>query len=252
MSDAITGSPGWPFLIAPGRQRDYSLVLAPDFLVAASSHGVLEAAVRPGDERDPARVLEVQDTAGRPLTVAYRTHLVTAQDVGAQTDPRDTSGRRLRFMYGFVCLTVWVPAPAAEDLAATLDVALARYREFLADEHAAGVLAAPSFALRSVTTSARPPRPAATSAGAATESRPSLLVGPRRWVILAGVAVVAVIAGVLIGQLRSSPPLACHQTGATPTATSSPSPSVQPVVEGPQERPVKPSTSGSCDPSPVP
>ena len=26
---------GWPFLVAAGRQRDYTVVVAPDFLVAA-------------------------------------------------------------------------------------------------------------------------------------------------------------------------------------------------------------------------
>jgi hypothetical protein len=224
----LTVSDGWPFLIAPGRQRDYSLVLAPEFLVAASSHGVLEAIVRPGDERDPARVLDIDDKAGRPLTVVYRTHLVTAQDVGAHTDPRDASSRRLRFMYGFVCPTMWVPAPAAADLAATLVVALTRYREFLADETAAGVVAAPSFPLSSVTTSARPPRPMPTPAApTATDLRTPAPAGARRWVMLTGVAVVVAIAAVLIGQLRSSPQPVCNDSNVTVTSTPSTLPASQ-------------------------
>ena len=72
---------GWPFLVARGRRRGYSTLLAPSFLIAEGDYGVLEEAVGPTAEPGQAEVLRVNTRAGRTLAVAYATHVVTAADL---------------------------------------------------------------------------------------------------------------------------------------------------------------------------
>ena len=74
---------GWPFLVAAGRRRDYTTLLAPRFLVAELDHGVLEQVVRP-DARGRVRRPWWRSARGRGLrlSVAYATHLLTPADLG--------------------------------------------------------------------------------------------------------------------------------------------------------------------------
>jgi hypothetical protein len=55
---------GWPFLVASGRRRDYSTLMAPDFLVGELDYGILDEVVRPTSEGDPATVVEVRTRGG--------------------------------------------------------------------------------------------------------------------------------------------------------------------------------------------
>jgi hypothetical protein len=145
---------GWPFLVAPGRRRDYSTLMAPDFLVADADYGVLDEAVRPTDS---PRAVEVRTRAGRRLTIVHATHLLIADDLGPGcAPPRDEHNRPLRLIYGYVVPGEWAAQPAEADLRAALGTALDVYRRFLDDEETVVVAAAQPFRLHSPGP-ARPP-----------------------------------------------------------------------------------------------
>jgi hypothetical protein len=130
----------WPFLVAAGRTRDYSTLLAPEFLVTDLDYGFLDEVVRPA-EGGPS-VTDVRTRAGRRLTVVYATHALPAADV-------DEHGRPLRLIYGFVTAEL-VAEPAPEDLRTALDVALPVYRRFRQDENTVAVAAGLPYPLRSL------------------------------------------------------------------------------------------------------
>jgi hypothetical protein len=157
---------GWPFLVARGRHRGYSTLLAPGFLVAESDYGVLDEAVSPTAEPGRAEVISVITRAGHTLSVATTTHVVTAADlVPAQAGPRSTPpppprdehSRPLTLLYGFVCRDAWISEPAPADLRSAHETALRVYREFLDDEDGFTVVAAESYDLRSLVVDTRTP-----------------------------------------------------------------------------------------------
>ena len=196
---------GWPFLIGSGRRRDYSTLMAPDFLVAELEYGILDEKVSPIPVGAPARVIEVTARGGRRLAIAYATHLVTADDVagpqatpGAEVaGPRDEHSRPLRLSFGFVCPDASIDGPAEADLDVARVAALDVYRRFLDNEEGFGVVPSSAFPLRSgITVVAAPARPApvpgvpSTAGGFAAPSRPA------RW--LWGLAAVAGVALVVL------------------------------------------------------
>lgn len=145
---------GWPFLVASGRRRDYSILLAPAFLVAESDYGVLEEALTPGSEEEPPNAVQVSTRKGRSLTLVYATHLLTAGDLArpenaTAAEPRDEYNRPLRLMYGFVVPNALVREPASADLGIARDSALEVYRHFLDDEEAFTVVSSQPFPLQS-------------------------------------------------------------------------------------------------------
>lgn len=144
----------WPFLIARGRQRGYSVLLAPHFLVADGDYGFLEEAAGPVHESEPVRVGLATSGRGRRFGLVWSEHRVTAEDVGGTTDPRDEHSRPLRLLYGFLTTDTAVNAPA--DLDGARRAALDTYRRFLADEH--HFTTEPSTSLDATETSA-PPEP---------------------------------------------------------------------------------------------
>jgi hypothetical protein len=56
---------GWPFLVAAGRRRDYTILLAPDFLVADLDHGVLERVTGPDGEDGRPTTVDTRSGRGR-------------------------------------------------------------------------------------------------------------------------------------------------------------------------------------------
>jgi len=262
---------GWPFLVASGRRRDYSTLLAPQFLVADLDYGILDQAVRPASEPEPPTVVEVRTPHGRRLTLVYATHLLTAVDLAepgagpeagpgagsgagpeaapgagcgaasgaAGAEPRDEHGRPLRLIYGFASPDAWISEPAEADLSHARTAALTTYRRFLADEERVAVAPSYPFPLSSRTAD----RPAARDLVAPSSAGgPGVGVLPRaaRW--LAGATVVAAlaVAGILWGVGRPSPapvPVACPSVTATPTR----SPSADHPSAGP---------SSTCAPTP--
>lgn len=226
-------SMGWPFLVAAGRRRDYSTLLAPDFLVADLDYGILETSVRPTSAPGPAMTIDVRTGGGRALTVVYATHLLAAADLTMPdvnptlpvADPRDEHGRPLRLIYGFVAQDATLSRPDQADLTCALTAALATYRSFLQDEERAGVASSRPFALRSDITPRHPLRAAASLGVLAVdmpEPTPSLAVTPRRLagaaVIVAFVAVIALIVSGT-GRNRPGPPPGGCPTTATSTST---------------------------------
>ena len=125
----------WPFLIARGRQRGYSVLLAPHFLLAEGDYGFLEEATGPVPESDPVRVGVATSQRGRRFGLAWSEHRVTAADVGGTADPRDEHSRPLRLLYGFLSADTTITAPAGADLDHARRAALDTYRRFLTDEH---------------------------------------------------------------------------------------------------------------------
>lgn len=226
MAPQAPAATGWPFLVAAGRRRDYSTLLAPDFLVADLDYGVLDEVVRPSDERGPATVVQARTRAGRHLTVAYATHLLTAADIGLQADPTDEHGRPLRLIYGFVCAAGRVATPAEADLRTAREVALAVYRRFLADEDDITITPGSAFALKTPMVirpqpEPQPRRPVQKPVGRPTGGRP-IAVG---LTVLLGLMVAAVFGIVLL--LRPSPiePAPCPTATAAAGLVASPSPS---------------------------
>ncbi|MGN9907760.1 hypothetical protein ACTMTJ_09420 [Phytohabitans sp. LJ34] len=140
---------GWPFLVGAGRRRDYSVLLAPDFMLADSTHGRLGEVVAPTPVDAPPRVIEVSTSTGHRLEIAYATYLVSAADVA---QPRDEHGRPLRFMYGFVCRAGQIETPATADLDAARAASLATYRRYLAEEDNFRTAASTALPLRSTVT----------------------------------------------------------------------------------------------------
>lgn len=196
---------GWPFLVAPGRRRDHTTIMAPGVLVEQLDYGVLEEQTSPG----PPRTVEARSARGRRLFIAYWTEPVD--------DVRDEHGRPLRMIYGFVCFDGTPAAVDNTDRQAALDAVRSAYRAFLADEDGHAVEPSAPFTLHS---------PALTMTAAPDRSPPSLpawLIGASALVILAVVAGVAL----LIGRPTSAvdggpPPVPSLAPSVAPSAAPSP------------------------------
>lgn len=226
---------GWPFLVAPGRRRDYAILLAPDFLVADLDHGILEHVVRPAADGAPATVVETHSGHGRRLTVVSATHLLTTADIAADgttpAPPRDEHGRPLRLVYGFASLHSGISEPAEADLRTARERALEVYRRFLHSEERAGVVPSQGFELR--TRTAEPVTLPASTSGPRNRS-----VGPLAGVLLGAAAAGVTLTAIALGPW-SSPPAPLHTP--CPATTRAGRPVTTPVVPSP-----------SCDPAAPP
>lgn len=232
--------PGWPFLVAAGRRLDYTVVLAPDFLVAAGEGGRLADVVAPGELSDPARLVAMSTPGSRQLAVTYRTHVLTAEDLPgpdgapapAPAPPRDEHNRPLRLAYGFVSHAAPDDARSVNaDLDACRPLALTAYRRFLDDEPAFTVLPSGPLPIRSVSArTAPPPVPAASSA----PPRPThpVQAGPARRAVLLGLvaAVLALVFAVAVAVRGTSAPPCPTPTelAGRATAGSMPEPTCSP------------------------
>lgn len=194
---------GWPFLIGRGRRAGHRVLLAPDFLVAADDHGVLEGIA--GNT-----VINLGS-----LTVRSATHQVEAHDVHTPERPRDEHGRPLRLIYGVVARGI---EPTNADLPTALAAALATYRHFLQAEDKFPVEPSQGFPLATqpstVDMVAPPRRPARTRVRVAVLSASAALV-----------TVLAVGSTILLGQSAQDPapttpppaPPSCPTKQLTPT-----------------------------------
>jgi hypothetical protein len=208
MASTPAAAVGWPFLVAPGRRRDYSIVVAPDFLVADLDYGILEQVVRPTADGEPATVIEVRTRHGRRLTVVSATHRLTAADIaGTVGEPRDEHGRPLRLVYGFASAQAGIREPAEADLDAAREYALTVYRRFLDHEDRVGVVASHQFPLRSRIVQPPPPAVVGMTRRLPNRRLPNRRVPNRRLpvgpsprmvmaAILAGLALVVVLIGI--------------------------------------------------------
>lgn len=111
---------GWPFLIARGRRRGYSVLLAPPLL--RKEYGVLEDVVGPASG--------VQVATVRGACVVWEEYGVTEADIGGE--PSDEHSRPLRLLHGVVSRERVEPSEV--DMGRVRAVALETYRRFLADE----------------------------------------------------------------------------------------------------------------------
>lgn len=137
---ATTSAEAWPFLIARGRRRGYSVLLAPHFLVADRDHGFLEDVVGPTTHDQPVRTELAASPHGRRLVVVWTDHRVSGSDLSAADssditeDPVDEHSRPLRLLHGFVATGGQLLGAAPADLERTRAIALDTYRRFIADE----------------------------------------------------------------------------------------------------------------------
>ncbi|MFD8491722.1 hypothetical protein [Amycolatopsis sp. NPDC059657] len=211
----------WPFLIARGRRRGYSVLLAPDFLVTEQDYGFLEDNVRPLPGSAPFAVAGVTSPLGRPVCLVWADHPVAEADIdGGPT--RDEHSRPLRLMAGFLC-SGKVSEPSTVDIDKARQDALATYRRFLEDEEHFAVESSAAF--EAVSAGTEPP-----------EEQPPPEPKPRYWVWLglAGLVVGGAVTGVtlLTGSEPESPPLnpcgkattslAVLTTGSSPTVSCLP------------------------------
>jgi hypothetical protein len=213
---------GWPFLVASGRRRDYSTLMAPGFLVADLDYGILNEVVEPSSGAQPPAVIEVRTPRGRDLSIVYATHLLTAADLVpsltgvAAAPPRDEHNRPLRLIYGFASRDSRIAEPAEADLARARAAALEAYRPFLANEDALTVVPSDPFELDSVVTVRR----SSTVVEAAPPGRTT--VDSRRtatWLGGLAVVVCAVVVGIVlsVGHRANVPPdLPCASPRSTP------------------------------------
>lgn len=202
----------WPFAIARGHRAGHRTLLAPGWLIAERSHGVLDDHVRPASEEHVPVVLDLETRTGRPLTIVHATHRLTAADLGASDDPYDEHGRPLGLLYGFVCARALIPSLHEDDLRTSLDQALATFREFFADEDGFTVAGSQAFPLRSP----------------AEEPAAPVVPKKRRPVIGISAAAVALAAIVVFtatqcsGQNTPPPQIECPTGAATCTPTPTP------------------------------
>jgi hypothetical protein len=172
---------GWPFLVAAGRRRDFTAVLAPAFLVTDLDYGVLPEVIGPATPGDPPRVSHLRTRHGRRLTLVSTTRVLAPGDL---TDPlqraggvRDEHGRPLRLVYGFAYPDTVDVQPARADLDAAREPALAAYGRFLADEEGFSVVASQPFPLRSTLTPRPAPRVRGLDDGSASTAGPGSVGG---------------------------------------------------------------------------
>jgi hypothetical protein len=250
---------GWPVLVGAGRRRDFSTLLAPDFLVAGREYGVLSETLRPFPDGDPPRLVQTPIADGHWLGVVYATYPLTSADLtepapGSNAAPRsgepprplrDEHSRPLRLMYGFASPDVRFDEPAEADLELARTFALRAYRRFLDDEEGFTVLSSQPFALRSRTTPVRlravpsrlratPPRrraaplpgrsvptPAPAPTGSTRRRRQRLL-----W-LGAAVITVAIVAVLALVLSRPEPDPPCLDRTAQPSPTAGAVPSLE-------------------------
>ncbi|MGW4461901.1 hypothetical protein [Micromonospora sp. NPDC004704] len=227
-----TPAQGWPVLVGPGRRRDYSTLLAPDFLVAGQEYGVLAQALSPFPDDAPPRTVVAPLAGGRRLAIVYVTYPLTTADLGGTAptpgEPprpfRDEHSRPLRLMYGIACSDALIDEPAEVDLGTARTYALRAYRRFLDDEEGFTVLASESFPLRSRTTPLHS-RTAAAPVGAVPTPPDRPRPRPRRllWLgaAIVAVAILTVLAILVFRPEAESPcPGGLPQPGRTPGPTA--------------------------------
>jgi hypothetical protein len=219
---------GWPFLVAAGRRRDYTILLAPDFLVADLDHGVLERVTGPDGEDGRPTTVDTRTGQGRRLSVVYATHRLTAADLGDSAaggaDDRDEHGRPLRLIYGYATRDGRVVEPAAADLARAREEALRAYRSFLADEEGASVAGTAPFRL---TSTVAVPETSAEPVPAGTSRRVGVLTALVAAVVLVLVAVGATL--LARGPARpTQPPVPCASTAPNVPPSRDAPPSCRP------------------------
>jgi hypothetical protein len=218
----------WPFLIARGRQRGYSVLLAPHFLLAEGDYGFLEEATGPVPAAEPVRVAVAVSQRGRRSYLTWSEHRVTSADLGG-AEPRDEHSRPLLLLYGFLCTDAPTGAPAMADLDHARRTAMDTYRRFLADENGFTTEPSAPFDTYSPTVpSASPPPSRPAPSPAAVPAAPSPVPRTlRRLVIAAAVVAGTAAAAVVVTIVTSSgedPPASCDSptpTAAEPTTTSS-------------------------------
>jgi hypothetical protein len=153
--------PGWPFLVARGRETGYQLLLAPDFMLSGREAGQLLGEVQ-GEvpAQGPAQISTVTGPVTGPYSVVQRTARATRRDVGEPDRPEapllDRAGRPILLGYGFVCRGARVVAADEGDLAAARDAALAAYRRFHAAEYDFVPEPSTSYPLRSTLAPVQP------------------------------------------------------------------------------------------------
>jgi hypothetical protein len=183
---------GWPFLVARGRTRGYSVLLAPDFLVARQDYGFLEDVAGPLPHGTPFRATTVRREHG-DVGIVWSDYL---------TDVRDEHSRPLRLLAGFAC-TGTISRPSEVDLGSARAAASATFERFLRDEHGFTVEAAAPF-------------PAHSAVVRATVARRPL-IRPVLPVAAACVAVIAVLLVLLLATHRGGPAKRPASPCVTPT-----------------------------------
>jgi len=131
-ADSVVQEVGWPFLVSAGLVRDYTVLVAPDFLVADGEQGLLGIAGGAVDG-GPIESRTVRTSSGRLLALSYAARLLTAEDSSGTV--ADEFGRPLRLVVGVVTDRSRATDPT-RDLARAEEVVLPAYRRFRADESA--------------------------------------------------------------------------------------------------------------------
>ena len=249
----------WPFLIARGRRRGYSVLLAPAWLIAEGDHGFLEDTVGPVDPPATWRSAPAVSPHGRRLSLVWAEHAVTAADVGESAAPRDEHSRPLRLLHGVLCASEAVPDPATAGLAGSREAALATYRRFLADEDRFAVEGSAPFQVTiAAGTQRRTPQPEARPAPAAVSSRSSrsspLSRGRLTVPVLAGVSAVAAVfttAAILLSGGPDQPPVPLCPPSSQVPSPSSPPPTTAPAKTSPATKVPLSRSSAAKTPSPT-
>ena len=131
-ADSVVQEVGWPFLVSAGLVRDYTVLVAPDFLVADGEQGLLGIAGGAVDG-GPIESRTVRTSSGRLLALSYAARLLTSEDSSGTV--ADEFGRPLRLVVGVVTDRSRATDPT-RDLARAEEVVLPAYRRFRADESA--------------------------------------------------------------------------------------------------------------------
>lgn len=203
---------GWPFLIARGRRRGYSVLLASGFLIAQQDYGFLEDIVGPVRDGQPYHAATVTTPRGTRVWLVWSDDPATADG-----ELRDEHSRPLRLFHGFLCTDRVVAEPSSADLAAARAAALDTYRRFLADEARFVIEESVPFAVRSQLIPLPPPHEMSRRATPAVMRRPVGRVTARTVAVL-GITVAVIVAVVVVVIVLPS--------GGQPTMCPPPAPTV--------------------------
>jgi hypothetical protein len=218
---------GWPFLIARGRRRGYTVLLSPGFLIADRDYGFLEDVVGPVRDGAPWRTTTVTTPRGRRLCVVWSDYPAEA---GEQADLRDEHSRPLRLLGGFLCTEASVAEPSISDIDAARVAALDTYGRFLADEERFTVEESAPFAIRSA------PMPLATPRRqpAPVTRRPVRRVDAVLAAVGLAFAALVVVVVILVGSSSGRTPAPCvlkpqvtPTLGLVVTVTPTPAPTAR-------------------------
>ena len=217
-ADGVVQEVGWPFLVSAGLVRDYSVLVAPDFLVATGEQGLLGVAGGAVDG-GPVESRTVRTSSGRLLALSYAARRLAVQDWSGGVV--DEFGRPLRLVVGVVTDRSRATDPTP-DVARAEELVLPAYRRFRADESAYRVEPSHREPMRSLGVDEPEglPVPVALPGATSPDRRPAHRVGSPALLVIGVVVALLVVTLLLVRPWATSRDCVPAPTTTTTTTTA--------------------------------